>query len=272
MSIETPAPTRPRIWDEPRWMNASLDIESHPTRWTHYTAIGQLPPAITRPPTNTQAELYAAAMVQARHPASMYERFPEQSSKRSDQAEHGRALLEAAKKTKPNAISSALTDMERLNIGLTADPRVLINSFCEEHQFPLFANQDVGPYMDRIIKAERVRAGQEWLVWYWRDLFGKNHEVIPTHRTTQYRHMAQNGAGMRPPYLDRRDNVLGAYDKPIPVNILGRAKALRDTYGPAMEMHVTDYGVSDSDPFIRGRFKCYEFIFGYWDEPGFGLG
>lgn len=66
---------------------------------------------------------------------------------------------------------------------------------------------------------------------------------------------------------------LNAYKHAIPQHILERAAKLKRHFKDrVVSFSVTDYKVSNPDPFIAVSLDhCPAVIFGAWDEPGFGL-
>lgn len=148
--------------------------------------------------------------------------------------------------------------------------RMEIESFCTDHNIPLYNLDDVNHYMDRIIGVERKNKGQSKLIWYWRGLSKQDKSFIA--ETDQYKGLGERGYSYRLPEI----KDLSGYDKSIPLHVLKRAKVINDHFNKPGQPRVVNFTVSDyalvkPDPFIMGEYKGHKFVFGCWDEPTFGI-
>jgi hypothetical protein len=60
------------------------------------------------------------------------------------------------------------------------------------------------------------------------------------------------------------------YDKAVPIHILRRVKKIQENFGNEVLFFVSDYAVSQPDPFIMvTALDVSRIVFGVWDEPRF---
>lgn len=115
---------------------------------------------------------------------------------------------------------------------------------------PVYDAKAVSAYMSEVCR--KINHGrQSWesnVVWYWN--------------------------GLRPQDTFHWTNLYsgGHYQHLVPIEMLRRVKMLIGLFGDQATFAVTDYMSVNPDPFITVRVLPHaeHFIFGVWDEPGFG--
>lgn len=135
--------------------------------------------------------------------------------------------------------------------------------FLLDNGFPIYDNDEVHAFMSKLA-AER----NEWFCWARLDRTAESEQLS---RLEWDREMRMAAFGHRITQKQHGQLVHTPYSRPVPLNILKRAAAIRKKFGEEVGFYVSDYASVDPDPFIavkRGGGPLI--IFGVWDEPGFG--
>jgi hypothetical protein len=187
---------------------------------------------------------------------------------REEQEEHhvqGGGTL-ATLPPRPKPVARAATPMpsayEQLAAELDFLPDELLNqqigNFLVEQQIPIYNYKAVCKYMTAIAVSNGAN-------FFWRPLRRKDKEIFGGWHW---------GRGQKHGYYQSIDSVCRPYDKLVPAHILNDVKIIQDRFGPQVAFFVSDYKASSPDPFIlvtAPRIEVDLWVFGAWDEPGFGV-
>jgi hypothetical protein len=151
---------------------------------------------------------------------------------------------------------------QELNYSPAALLEEQLRRYLAEKQILIYPYDAVDTYLAAM--AEKVRKS-----WIWRPLReqdrpnwfdnGRSNPKLPDY-------YAGHGS------LSRHGWAYRAYDKAVPIHILRMVKDIQDRFGNQVSFFVSDYAATCPDPFIMvAALDVEPFIFGVWDEPGFGI-
>jgi len=117
--------------------------------------------------------------------------------------------------------------------------------FCLDQGMPIYNNTEVHKYMTALAEKEGP-----YLQFVWKSL-------------------SRDPDANAKSFVNNGEFLGQAYDKPIPIDMLKRAVAVKKQF-PEAKIYVSDYQAVNPDPFICAKLSgCEHVIFGMWDEPGF---
>lgn len=148
-----------------------------------------------------------------------------------------------------------------------------VMQFCLDKGWPIFNNDEVQKYLQKLADLEQSRTIQT-------NPYARVHVVwAPLQAAAPVTYVATDVvSGSRSHAYSMYE--IAPYSHPIPLDILKRAAALQERFGDAVGFYASDYQTVDMrpDPFIavapRGRRPAmsgdWYVVFGVWDEPGWG--
>lgn len=137
---------------------------------------------------------------------------------------------------------------------------IQLRRFLAEQQIQVYSYKEVDIYLATI-------AEKEGKVWIWRPLRGCDE---PNYRWNGRR--PTGGGDLERGHGSYKDEWnYRPYDKAVPIHILRKVKKIQDEFDSHVKFFVSDYAAPNPDPFIMvTALGVDRFIFGVWDEPGFG--
>lgn len=134
--------------------------------------------------------------------------------------------------------------------------------FLLDNGFPIYEGKDVHAFMSKL-------AAKEGKVFCWARLDRDAASIQQEYHENMLEMRFAAYHSVRTP--DHGQIVATHYQRPVPLNILKRASAIKKRFGDEVSFYVSDYASVDPDPFIAvKRGDCALIIFGVWDEPSFG--